>query len=202
MSALYIARHQETEANREELVLGASDSPLTDEGRKGALQLSRMLRGRGIALIISSPLRRAEATARVIAEICGAPFSIDGDYGELSCGSWEGRPRREILPAGGPLRSAWADAPPGGESFEDAAGRIARVLERALFYRKRHTVLMVGHGAANQLLLALFMGLDRDPHRFPLQPSSLVYFFEGFSPLKAKWLDAGGASGEGLVVPQ
>ena len=67
---LYLARHGQTEWNHSARIQGREDIPLNDTGRIQAQRLGEGLRELGIERIWSSPLSRAQETARTIASIC------------------------------------------------------------------------------------------------------------------------------------
>ena len=60
---LYIARHGETAWNAENRVSGRTDVPLTERGLQQAQELAKNAMGKGIEVIIASPLLRARQSA-------------------------------------------------------------------------------------------------------------------------------------------
>lgn len=82
-------RHGETVGNVQSLCQGHIDFPLTTKGEAQALEAAETLRGQGIVRVATSPLGRARATARVIAECLGIakideyPALIERGWGEL-----------------------------------------------------------------------------------------------------------------------
>ena len=70
MKKLLFCRHGEAVANEAGLLAGSrSDSPLTEKGRKQAIDTANNLRGHVVDLIVSSSLIRASETAKIIADI-------------------------------------------------------------------------------------------------------------------------------------
>lgn len=69
MKKLYLLRHGQTEFNVKKLVQGRCDSPLTDLGRQQAAKAAAWLKARDVTpdKVVSSPLSRAMATARLVA---------------------------------------------------------------------------------------------------------------------------------------
>ena len=63
---LYIIRHSETEWNVKEIVMGQSDSPLTENGIKQAERLRSELQPIAFDAVFSSDLLRAHRTAQII----------------------------------------------------------------------------------------------------------------------------------------
>ena len=60
-----LVRHGETEWSRSGKHTGRTDVPLTEEGRRQAQAVGDALRGRGFALVLTSPLERARETCRL-----------------------------------------------------------------------------------------------------------------------------------------
>ena len=85
--------------------------------------------------IISSDLRRASDSARIIAGAWNIPLVLDAALREMHFGEWEGRTWDEISRNDGARLRSWTDdwthiAPPGGESLDAFARRVAGALAR------------------------------------------------------------------------
>ena len=88
---LILVRHGETHWNKDGLVQGGdSDIELNDTGLEQARKLAAFLKNEPIIAILSSPLRRAIATAEVIASQHQLPVEIDQGLRELKVGDLEG----------------------------------------------------------------------------------------------------------------
>ncbi|WP_290686243.1 MULTISPECIES: histidine phosphatase family protein [unclassified Haematobacter] len=112
-------RHGQTESNRRKVIGGSTDDPLTEDGMAQARAAADRLAGRPIASIWHSPLRRAADTARVVAEVTGAPLVPLAGLQERNWGAWEGQDRALLI------REA---TPPGGEGPEAFRARIRAAL--------------------------------------------------------------------------
>ena len=95
---LFIARHGETAWNLENRVSGRTDVPLTEKGLQQAQTLARNAVGRGIEVIIASPLLRARQTAQAVSDAIGVEVQIDERLMELDFGIFEGAPRTDRKP--------------------------------------------------------------------------------------------------------
>ena len=151
--AFWFLRHGETDWNAQGLSQGNIDIPLNPSGLAQAYAAASMLRNRGIATIVASPLSRAYATAVIVANRLGLSVDIDNDLREVSFGAQEGQPV-----------AAWfADwvagsfTPEGAERFTDLRARAVVAVNRAL--RRPSPVLVVAHGALFRALRAE-MGLE------------------------------------------
>ncbi|HSK38787.1 MAG TPA: histidine phosphatase family protein [Arenibaculum sp.] len=160
-----------------------------DLGDAGALDaLARALPAG--ALWLTTPLRRAGATARALAERSGErprpqPREEPG-LAEQDFGAWQGSTWDELAAGDtdGAVRRFWRDAaasrPPGGESFADLAARVAEALvrrspEAVTQAEGPHDVVAVCHGGPIRAALALALGIA--PERalaFEIEPLSLT----------------------------
>ena len=88
----YIFRHGETELNKQKRWQGAGmDYALNETGVSQAQGLVEKLRGKGLEVIYSSPLKRARQTAEVVAEALNVPVEIKDDLRECFYGDAEGQ---------------------------------------------------------------------------------------------------------------
>ena len=86
---LYVVRHGETIWNLERRVQGVSDIPLTDVGRENAHELKELVSSLNIDVVISSPLKRAVETAKIITDN-KLPVNTDDRIKERDWGMNEG----------------------------------------------------------------------------------------------------------------
>jgi phosphoserine phosphatase len=125
---IYVARHGETEWNREGRYQGQRESQLTATGRAQSSALARVLESVSVARVISSPLVRCRDTAEPIAAFHGVPLEHDARLIEIAHGDWEGRLRTEIERDDAATMRAWRESPQRvhflrGESLEDVRRR-------------------------------------------------------------------------------
>ncbi len=160
---LLLLRHGETEWNRAGRFQGASDSPLTDQGRAQAGALTDVLRDLGVApdrhLALTSPQGRARDTARIALGPLGLEAAEDPRLVEIGMGDWTGLSRREIDPRWpGPKEEpilAFYARCPGGESLATVAVRVGATLAGLAA-----PTVIVAHGITLRVLCALALGRD------------------------------------------
>ena len=165
-TTFYLVRHGESEANAARRFAGQSDSPLTGRGRRQAEAVADELAAVKFDRIVSSDLSRTRDTAEVIARRHGMRVEIVPELREIDVGEQTGRPFDETkgLPN-------WRDdrfvSWPGGESLDQVLARTLGAIDRLVAESPGKTILVVGHGGVNRILLSHFLGilpkLDRSP---------------------------------------
>ena len=149
-----LVRHGETEWSRNGQHTGRTDVPLAPVGAEQARLLGVRLLGRSFSLVVTSPLRRASDTCRLIG--FGDNAVILDDLAEWDYGDYEGITTEEIH-AARPSWNLWQDGVPGGESVSDVGTRAARVID--MFRDVAGDVLVVSHGHMLRVLAACWTGL-------------------------------------------
>jgi len=94
MATLLLARHGETDWNRDHRWQGSTGPPLNEVGRRQAAELAARLRD--IDAVYSSDSERARETAEIAGVRLGLAVRIDARLGEVDFGEWEGLTRQEI----------------------------------------------------------------------------------------------------------
>ena len=95
VTTLILARHGETDWNRNGIWQGHGDPPLNDLGREQAAALAERLRGSSLHALYSSDLKRADETAEFVARATGLAYAPSG-LREIDVGSWTGLTLAEI----------------------------------------------------------------------------------------------------------
>jgi broad specificity phosphatase PhoE len=145
---LILVRHGETIWNREGRVQGFSDMDLSDVGVQQARQLALSLKDAPILSIYSSPLIRAQNTARIINEYHHAPTHIEPGLMEMDQGDFEGLTFQELMACEKGFLQKWMSDPasvriPNGESFIELQDRAWKVIEDIV--AKSESALVVSH---------------------------------------------------------
>jgi broad specificity phosphatase PhoE len=149
VTTILLARHGETDWNREGRFQGHADPPLNETGRAQAAELAAELEGVELAAVYSSPLRRAVETAEVVAAEHGLePVAVDA-LREVDVGSWQGLTRVEIEARFPEQFARWLDYDQGwedGESYEGMGRRAVAVLLELAAAHEGERILAVTHG--------------------------------------------------------
>ena len=167
---LYIARHGETAWNVENKVSGRTDVPLTEKGLEQAKLLAQNATGKGIEVILASPLLRARQTAQAVSEAIGVPIEIDERLIELDFGIFEGMPRTD--PDFQYTRAQFPTRYPGGESAFQLAHRVYSCLDDVKRRYDGKTVLLVCHGGVCRMVRSYFMDLTNDEYSYYFAPNA------------------------------
>lgn len=146
MTTILLARHGETDWNREGRYQGWADPSLNDRGREQARVLADQLRDEPLDAVYSSDLRRAHETARIVAAPHGVPVDADPGLREIDVGSWSGLTRAQI-----------EERFPGaehhdGETREQHLARVVATVERIARLHPRGRILVVSHGGSLRTL--------------------------------------------------
>jgi alpha-ribazole phosphatase len=148
---------------QEERFLGRTDLPLNEAGIKQAEQLRNRLAPEKLDIIYTSPLRRARATAEIIASAHKAAVIACDDLCECNFGEIEGMTFTEIekqYPVlAQELRDRKTGAFPGGETLEQLNERVKSFLKRLEKHKPEETVLVVAHGGPVRLIICNLLGL-------------------------------------------
>jgi len=156
---LVVVRHGQTEWSTSGQHTGLTDLPLLPGGEDDARRLRPVLAERHITHAFVSPLTRARRTAELAGLFDdGIETAVDPDLVEVDYGRWEGRTTPEIRAELGHPWSLWADGTePGetpGESLDQVAERVDRVLARARPLLADGDVALVAHGHVLRILTA------------------------------------------------
>ena len=141
MTTLLLARHGETDWNRELRIQGSSDIGLNELGRRQAQYLAQELTDVELDAIYSSDLSRAQATAAAVAATHDLEVNLDPRLRERSFGSWEGLTREDISTFSPGSRHD-------GESDDEVRVRVLAAVEEIAANHPGQQVLVVSHGGA------------------------------------------------------
>ncbi|SDO82405.1 histidine phosphatase family protein [Actinacidiphila guanduensis] len=164
MGELVLIRHGETEWSLSGQHTSYTDLPLTEHGEDQARSLAPLLASRHVWCVISSPMQRAQQTAK----LAGLDrVRLDPDLHEWDYGGYEGVTTRDIHRTR-PKWDIWTDGvipgPEGhpGETPEQIGERADRVLARveaAFTNGDGGDVVLVAHAHFLRVLTARRLGL-------------------------------------------
>ncbi len=187
---IYLARHGQTDWNLEGRLQGGIDTSLNDTGRQQAAELAERLKGMRLDAVYSSALRRTRETAEFVRG--AVPLSPLAGLNERRLGKFEGQKlaRSTVGGSGGaptndPLTQEYDrrsadpdDALDGGESLNEFAARISRTVTEVRGRHASGTILIVGHGITNRMILKSLLDLPLEQAYAIQQANDEVYLIE------------------------
>jgi broad specificity phosphatase PhoE len=154
-------RHGQTIWNAESRFQGQTDIDLDETGRAQAERAARLLAGLNPAMIVSSDLSRAAATAAPLARLTGLTVGYDKDLRERHGGAWEGLTDLEIRTRYPAEHAGWN--PPDGELPAAVAERVGAALGRvADSLAEGGLAVVVSHGGAIRFGISRLLGMPEE----------------------------------------
>jgi broad specificity phosphatase PhoE len=155
---LLLLRHGQTEFSVQRRYSGRGDPELTPLGHaQAAGAAARLARVPDVAAVLTSPLRRARQTARLVADATGAPLVVRDRLVETDFGDWDGLTFAEARARDPRVHADWLGsedvAPPGGESFAAVGRRIEAERTELVAEHPGATLVLVSHVTPIKMLL-------------------------------------------------
>ena len=176
ITKIYFVRHGETKANKLRLLFGHWDLDLNKNGirqaKKAAEKLLKITKRKRIDFLISSPLKRAKHTAKIIAKhlvragLAPAPkIILDKNLIEKSEGTWEGKSFWEVRKKDSKNYYRWLknpikNRPPKGESIEDLNKREKKFYKTVSEKYKGKNIIVVTHSGPIRLFILNILGVN------------------------------------------
>lgn len=194
-TTIVLVRHGVTDNTERKVFCGSggSDPGLNELGRQQAKRAAEWLGTLGgVDGVVSSPLRRTQETAEVIADSLGLEVDLDAGFAEAAFGEWDGYTFPEIHEQWPEPLAAWLDSfsvsPPGGESMEAVQSRVLEARDRLLAEREGQTVVVVSHVTPIKILVADALGAPlASMFRMELAPaavSTILWWPDGSASLR------------------
>lgn len=149
MVRLYLMRHGETVDNVNRILQGQTDGRLNDNGLRMAEEASRRMAGEAIDVFFSSDLGRCVDTCRIMARPHGKPIVQTPLLRERDWGSFTGLYIPDLK------GREWPDDI---ETTEQMRMRAETFLHWIRAEYQGKTLLVVGHGIINLVILSILSG--------------------------------------------
>lgn len=157
---LYIVRHGATEKNKYGLVQGQTEADLSEKGISDAKELQELISSLDIDVVISSPLKRAKDTAKIITDN-KYPINIDDRIIERNWGLCEGVSIDNVDTV-----KCWNVFINTDDNFiepvQDFMKRINEFIEDIRFRYEDKKVLVVTHSAVMRAMHYCLNGIPED----------------------------------------
>lgn len=162
---LYLVRHGQSVGNVVKTFHGQTDYPLTEKGREQARETAEKLREVTFTRCCASDLSRAWDTAliclegrSVTAEVC--PGLREQNVGDIEGLTWEQMEARYPHVIHPYIEDWFNTIPPGGESPEEMAARVADCVDGII--QQGEDTLVVAHNGSLTLILTHLGLLSRE----------------------------------------
>lgn len=164
MLRLYMMRHGETVWNTERRYQGMTDIELSDTGIRQARCAAERFKNIDIDKIYCSPLKRAMATAKPIADEKKLDIIPEENFREICFGDWEGMTVSELTRKYGEEYMNFIKEPhkygfPGECTIDKVIERMKPSLDR-IIKNESGNILIISHGGIIRLMIMYIMGLD------------------------------------------
>jgi probable phosphoglycerate mutase len=165
---------------------GSTDLPLTENGRDAARRLAPLAARAAVALVLTSPLARARETCALAG--LGARAVVDPDLVEWAYGEYEGLTAAEIE-VKTPGWMLFRDGCPGGETPEQVAARVDRIIAR--IRSVDGDVALFAHGHLFRVFAARWLGLPASAGSHVLRDTATVSVLSHYRwvPAITRWND-------------
>lgn len=155
MTQVYLIRHGQTAWNAQRRYIGATDQPLSAQGRAALLGRTAP----PVDHLYVSPLRRCRETAALLYP--NTPQQVVPDLRECDFGAFEGRTYEELKDD--PAYSQWLDTagetpPPGGEGKAAFRARTVRAFLALMAVETARAAALVVHGGTIMTLMEALEG--------------------------------------------
>lgn len=148
MTTIYFVRHAHSTYTKEE-----RERPLSEKGQLDAENVTHLLKGRHIDVVISSPYKRAIQTVQGIANTYDVSIQIEEDLRERLLSS------ESVTDFNDAVQKVWEDwdfAHEGGESNDVAQRRAVICMQNILKKYKDKNIVIGTHGNIMVLLMNYF----------------------------------------------
>lgn len=164
---LLVVRHGETVYSRERRFAGGRDVPLTERGLRQCAAVAEHLAGAAVSAVYASPLEGARTAAEIVAKPHRLEVRAEPAFREMGFGGWEGLTGEELAARFPEDAARWMAVPhqatpPGGETLDEVAARVAAGLGELQAVHRGETVVLVTHAVVARLIVLAALGLTPD----------------------------------------
>jgi broad specificity phosphatase PhoE len=153
---IFFIRHGETTGDVENLYGGAYDDHLTLKGQEQSETLADYLKNKGIKIIFSSSLIRAQETSKILSKHIGCEILLEASLKERNqYGVFSGMNKDEVkqkYPEQVELLTDKLNTIEGAESYEDFSKRVSEAFYRITNSSEYKSIAIVSHGGPLRVL--------------------------------------------------
>jgi len=139
---IYLIRHAQ-----EKILADEGDGGITPLGRQQSLSLANSLKNKGIQILLTSDLPRAQETAQVLGDVWGLKLETSPTWREIQTpkGAWSEYEKKR--------HPDFSYHPGGGESVEELLRRAEKGWEEIIWFAQNRETAVVGHAIFTKALL-------------------------------------------------
>lgn len=185
MASIIFLRHGQAQNNVERRLTGRMPNvPLTDTGVAQAEYAARNLSEMNVSRIYSSPIQRAQQTARIVARHNTLEVVTDERLTEIDMGSFTGMKYDDLLATQGDVLMRFygnetAPAAPRVETFTSVRARVLSMVEDVLARHPGENVVLVTHMDPIKAMLSTILTLStQNLHELVIANGTLNVFLE------------------------
>jgi alpha-ribazole phosphatase len=173
MSRLLLVRHGKTERNSTQRYWGCTDVKLSPAGIRQAERLRDRLAEEPLSAVYSSDLKRASATAEIIACRHDVALTTCPELREIDFGEIEGLTFDEARRLYPEVVRLWVEQSPklkypAGDSITEFSNRVISFVPKLAKHTEQETVLIVAHSGVLRTLLCQLLGMETR-HRWQMR---------------------------------
>ena len=166
---LWLIRHAESTGNRDGVIQGQEDLPLSEHGadqaRRLATRIAAVHARTPFTALVTSDLQRTRSTAIALAAKTGLQPEDEPGLREIDVGAWGGLTTEQIKARFPEEWGRWQDRSAtlrrgGGESYADAEQRMTSTIDALVRRWPTGRLLVVTHGGVIRAYIAGLIGLD------------------------------------------
>jgi 2,3-bisphosphoglycerate-dependent phosphoglycerate mutase len=164
MIRVFVARHGETEWNREGRWQGQGGPGLNETGREQSRALAARLAQLELDALYTSDLARAAETAEIVATATGLTAVDDAGLREVDVGDWRGLTREQVALSHPDGYRRWLQGEAGwdgGETYEQMHTRVVATVAAIVATAPGRRIAVISHGGAVRALAAHAVGLPK-----------------------------------------
>ncbi len=172
MTHIFFVRHGQSIHNRDSIIGGQSESPLTELGIEQARSLAKITRDVHFDAAYTSTLSRAYDTCNIICEGRKPTAKRLDDLREQDYGDWEDKDYRDLVKSQPDMfkkfrKDPLHTRPGGGESLAEMAQRVRGVVfDKIIAEHEGQHILCVCHGGVIRTALCLLLDMNLSKHFF------------------------------------
>lgn len=178
MMRLILIRHGESIGNVDKVIYGRTDYPLTHRGQQQSEAVRQQLKHEKIEGVISSPLKRTQYLAQLIAQDYSLEVKCLEQISEMDYGLFEGLKPNEVERQYGEYYTQYLEhyetyIIPNGEGYFQFKARILAFLE--VMKTKKGTFVIVTHsGVIREILVDLLNLKHEQVWHFQIEPACQI----------------------------